>query len=169
MSDTPKLGRKSSRYADIEHLLPVEYQMETIRKLPDAPVAGSGKSPGKEFLMACRRRGTYIAEHFPDRVQYGRPRSKFTKAEVEEDAMKRMLPRALEVLQRQLDHADPKVAQAAAIKVVEYNKGKPTQNINANVDNVNRIVYESAAWRPLGEVVDHEGEPLELPPVEDVA
>lgn len=171
MEQAEKPGRKSRRYADIEHLLPTEHQMVTINQLPDAPKKGTGRRPGKEWLFACRQRGVYIAEHFPERTKVGRPRTNFTKAEIEEDAMKRMLPRALEVLQSQLDHIDPKVAQAAAIKVVEYNKGKPTQNINANVDNVNRIVYESAAWRPLaeaGEIVEAV-EPIELPPIDDVA
>lgn len=162
---------KSERHEDIEHLLPEELRMENIRKLPDAPQKGVKKGPGPLFLSACRRRGQAIMKLKPE-IKQGRPRTKFSREEVEEDAMKRMLPKALAVLDAQLDSHDPRVQQAAAIKVVEYNKGKPTQNVVAQVDNVNRIVYESAAWRPTNgdDVIElGPGDLLELPPVDDVA
>lgn len=162
---------KSHRHEDIEHLLPEDLRMENIRNLPDAPKKGVKKGPGPLFLGACRRRGQAIMKLKPE-IKQGRPRTKFSREEVEEDAMKRLLPRALRVLEEQLEANDPRVRQAAAIKVVEYNKGKPTQNVVAQVDNVNRIVYESAAWRPSEDAEEIEISPaeiLELPPAGDVA
>lgn len=160
---------RKNKYTEIEHTFPKEHQLATIMQLPDAPKKGSGKSPGPVYLQALRDRRNWLKEQGLMKPE-GRPRTKFTKTEVEEDAMRRMLPKALQVLEEQLDAHDPKVRQSAAVKVVEYVKGKPTQTIHAQMDNVNRIVYESAAWRPSGEIVEGELIPLpELLPADDVA
>lgn len=150
-TDPPKraFGRKSRKYAEFEHLLPEDLRMESILQLPDAPKKGERTSPGPIYLGACRRRGAALRKLNPE-IRMGRPRTKFSREEIEEDAMKRMMPKALQVLEEQLDSHDPRVRQSAAIKVVEYNKGKPTQTVQAEVQNVTSIVYESAAWRPQG-------------------
>lgn len=104
----------------------------------------------------------------------GRPRTRFSKAEAEERALERMLPKALQVLEQQLDSPDLRVQQAAAVKVIEYVKGKPVQQINANVAQVAEIRYVSAAWdptaalgggHPVVEAIEmSEDDLLELPP-----
>jgi len=160
---------RKSKYAELEHTFPEEFQLTTIMALDDAPRKGTGRPPGPMYLQALRARRNYLRERGISAPE-GRPRTKFTKAEVEEDAMRRMLPKALQVLEEQLDANDPKVRQAAAVKVVEYVKGKPTQTIHAQMDNVNKIVYESAAYRPQEEIVDAEFTPLpELLPADGVA
>lgn len=78
----------------------------------------------------------------------GRIHTKVTRAEAEEAALQRMMPKALKVLDEQLDDPDQRVRQSAALKVLEYVKGKPTQRVEQQVDQVQRIVYESAAYRP---------------------
>jgi len=105
----------------------------------------------------------------------GRPRTKYTRAEAEAAALERMMPKALKVLESQLDSKDLRVQQSAAIKVLEYVKGKPVQQINQQLAQVTEIRYESAAWNPstvLGggfpEVVEiDESDLLELPEPEE--
>ncbi len=95
----------------------------------------------------------------------GRPRTHFSKEEAEEKAMERMLPKALQVLQVQLDSPDERVSQAAAVKVLEYVKGKPKQTVDSNVKQIAAIRYESAAWSPSGPLPKEilESQLLELP------
>jgi hypothetical protein len=76
----------------------------------------------------------------------GRPRTKFTKAEKEQAALDKLMPKALKVLEEQLDDKDPRVRQAAAIKVIEYRKGKPTQMVKQEIDQrISAIRFETAA------------------------
>lgn len=75
------------------------------------------------------------------------PRTKFTRAEKEAAALEKLMPKALKVLQEQLDDEDPRVRQSAAIKVMEYVKGKPTQTLKADIDQrVTAIRFETAAF-----------------------
>jgi hypothetical protein len=75
----------------------------------------------------------------------GRARTRFTKAEREQHALDKLMPKALKVLEEQLDDKDPRVRQAAAIKVIEYRKGKPTQMIKQDIAQVTAIRFETAA------------------------
>jgi hypothetical protein len=75
----------------------------------------------------------------------GKARQKFTKAEKEQAALDKLMPKALKVLEEQLDDKDPRVRQAAAIKVIEYRKGKPTQMIKQDISQVTAIRFETAA------------------------
>lgn len=76
-----------------------------------------------------------------------RARTQFTKAEKEAAALDRLMPKALKVLKEQLDDEDPRVRQSAAIKVMEYVKGKPTQTLKADIDQrVTAIRFETAAF-----------------------
>lgn len=84
----------------------------------------------------------------------GRPRTKYSRKEVEARALERMMPKALKVLDQQLESLDERVRQSAAVKVLEYVKGKPVTPIAAQIQNVTKITYEAAAWDPeaaLGE------------------
>ena len=77
----------------------------------------------------------------------GTGRTKFTRAEREEAALAKLMPKALKVLQEQLDDDDPRVRQSAAIKVMEYVKGKPTQTLKQDIDQrVTAIRFETAAF-----------------------
>lgn len=91
----------------------------------------------------------------------GRPRIRYSKKEAEERALEKMVPKALRVLDVHLESEDERVQQAAAIKVLEYVKGKPTQRIEQTGDNVHTIVYQSAAWQPLPEIEGAEFRELE--------
>jgi hypothetical protein len=76
----------------------------------------------------------------------GRPRTKFSKAEREQAALEKLMPKALKVLEEQLDDKDPRVRQSAAIKVIEYRKGKPTQMVKQEIDQrISAIRFETAA------------------------
>ncbi len=75
------------------------------------------------------------------------PKRKFTRAEREAAALEQLMPKALKVLKEQLDDEDPRVRQSAAIKVMEYVKGKPTQTLKADIDQrVTAIRFETAAF-----------------------
>lgn len=79
----------------------------------------------------------------------GRPRTRYTKKEAEARALERMVPKALKVLETQLDSVDQRVQQSAAVKVLEYTKGKPVQQIQQQVHQIAEIRYEAAAWDPM--------------------
>lgn len=96
----------------------------------------------------------------------GRPR-KPTAKEAEEKALDRMLPKALRVLEEQLDDEDQRVRQKAAIDVINRVKGKAAETVKMTNDATHTIRYESAAWTWGRDVIDGEvveEEPLELPP-----
>jgi hypothetical protein len=96
----------------------------------------------------------------------GRPRTKFKRSEVTEQALARLEPKAIKVLEEQLSSQDARVAQRAAQLLIEWKRGKAPQSIKTQNETATVVRYESAAWRPLkeieSEVVDQE--PDELPP-----
>lgn len=105
----------------------------------------TGASP--EHMREMTRKRMEMAKLDPSK-KGGRPRTRFTKKEAEADALQRMMPRALAVLEEQLESTDQRVRQAAAVKVLEWAKGKPVQAIQQQVAQITEIRYESAAWTP---------------------
>lgn len=82
----------------------------------------------------------------------GRPRTRYSKKEAEERALANLVPKALKVLELHLDSEDERVQQAAAVRVLEWEKGKPTQRVESTGNQVHTVVYESAAWTPVVEI-----------------
>lgn len=80
----------------------------------------------------------------------GRPKTKFSRAEITERALERLEPLALKVLGDQVKNKDldPSDRRAAAIKILEYRRGKPTQAIKVDQNQVTTIRFETAAWVP---------------------
>lgn len=76
----------------------------------------------------------------------GRAKTKISRAEAEEKALQRMVPRALKVLAAQLESEDERVQAAAAREVLDRAKGKAAQTIKQTGTQVHKVVYESAAW-----------------------
>lgn len=97
--------------------------------------------------MAAMRAGYAAAKN-----KGGQPR-KVTVREARENALAELEPKAIQVLRSQLDHEDPKIQQSAAIKVIEYARGKPTQQIKQET-TITAIEYQSAAWRPMRLALD---------------
>ena len=109
------------------------------------PKKGNGASAERMRELTARR--MELAKTDPSKLG-GRPRTRFSKKEAEARALERMLPKALKVLETQLDSVDQRVQQAAAVKVLEYVKGKPVQQIQQQIQQVAEIRYEAAAWDP---------------------
>jgi hypothetical protein len=65
-----------------------------------------------------------------------------------EEALGKLEPIAMEVLERQLRSEDERIAQNAAKLLIELRRGKPKQQIDQKTDQVTVIRYESAAWQP---------------------
>ena len=80
----------------------------------------------------------------------GRPKTKFTRAEITARTLERLEPKALKVLREQIENEDldPSDRRAAAIKILEYQRGKPTQAIKMDQTGVTTIRFETAAWIP---------------------
>lgn len=108
------------------------------------PSPGRGQSA--EFMHAIRERRDEMAKLDPTK-KGGRPRTKFTKKEATEHALERLEPMALKVLERQLKSPDERVRQAAAVKILEWKRGKPGQSIKVDQDAVTTIRYETVAFR----------------------
>jgi len=81
----------------------------------------------------------------------GKPKTIMERKEREEflAALDRMEPRALERLEEQLEHPDPRIVQSAMKLIMEYRRGKPAQTIRQQTDTVQTIRFESAAFRPM--------------------
>jgi HEAT repeat protein len=96
-------------------------------------------------LVEIRRK--YAREGRPEAMG-GRPRTKRSRAEAEEDALQKMVPKALKVLEEQLDDPDERVRQSAAVKVLEWGKGKPSQSVKIDGDQTHTIRYETVISLP---------------------
>lgn len=73
-----------------------------------------------------------------------------TREEAVNRALERLEPVALKVLEKQLkdENLDPSDRRAAAIKIIEYRRGKPTQALKVDSQQVSTIRFETAAWIP---------------------
>jgi len=127
-----------------------------------------GQSP--EFMARIRAiRDAKIAAG-DDSARPGPAKKKYTRAEITERALERLEPKALKVLEEQIKNEalDPSDRRAAAIKILEYRRGKPTQAIKVDQNQVTTIRFETAAWVPgmaqASSASIETGETLELPP-----
>ena len=84
----------------------------------------------------------------------GRARIRRKRHEIEEDAIQKLIPQALKVLEEQLYDPDERVRQAAAVKVLEWGRGKPQQAVKVEGDSVHTIRYETVVALP--EVIEIE-------------
>jgi hypothetical protein len=110
------------------------------------PAADALPEPGSaEWMRHITAQRMEMAKTDPSK-KGGRARTRLTKAEAEEMALQRMLPKALKVLEAQLDDEDQRVRQKAAIEVIDRVKGKAAQTIKSEGSQVHTLRYESAAW-----------------------
>jgi DNA repair exonuclease SbcCD ATPase subunit len=79
------------------------------------------------------------------------------EAETEEvaESLERLEPIALKVLESQLESLDERIRQSASKLLLEWQRGKPKQQIQQTNDNVTVIRYESAAWIEAPAEVEH--------------
>lgn len=102
-------------------------------------------------------------------IKTGPPR-KVTREQAVDNALARLEPVALKLLEKQLkdENLDPGDRRAAAIKILEYRRGKPTQALKVDSQQVSTIRFETAAWIPGMEQASSAslemGNTLELPP-----
>lgn len=90
-----------------------------------------------------RRRAERIANG-DTRAKGGRDR-KATREEAKEQALEKLVPRAIKELEKQLSDEDPKIRQTAAIKILEWGKGKPRQTVENVGEQTTVIRYETGA------------------------
>jgi hypothetical protein len=109
----------------------------------------AGRKPSKELIekmqagrLATGRKGGPVRK---------KRRSEIA-AEIEADKMAALEERAYEVLETQLYSEDETIAQKAAMKVLEYQRGKPVSRVE--VDTTEKIVYEVAYAGPPAEIVE---------------
>jgi len=123
----------------------LENNIANLQKVEGAPKKGQ-RGASKEYMNALRKRRNEMAKFDPSK-NGGRPkRPKMTRAQATEAALERLEPMALRVLEVQLKSVDERVRQNAAIKILEWKRGKPGQNINVNSDTVHTIRYETIAF-----------------------
>ena len=146
---------------------------EEVPKIISKPKLNPGRTP-EELAVIRAKKDAMIArgELIP-----GRPRTKFSRAEATERALARLEPQALKVLADQVndENLDPGDRRAAAIKILEYRRGKPTQAIKVDGQQVTTIRFETAAWvagmHKASSASLESADMLELPPgsVEELA
>lgn len=107
------------------------------------PLTGRGASA--ERMREITRARMEAAKLDPAK-KGGRPKTKLTRTEATEAALARLEPSAIKVLEEQLASPDERVAANAAKLLLEWKRGKPSQQIKS--DSVTKIVYEAAAWMP---------------------
>lgn len=104
-----------------------------------------GRTP--EEMREMTRLRLEMAKTDPSKLG-GRPRTRRKKSEVEEDAINKLVPRAIQVLEEQLYDDDPQTRQRAAVKILEWGKGKPAQSVKVEGDSVHTIRYETVVALP---------------------
>lgn len=112
------------------------------------PKVEGGRGASKEFMAAITARRLAMGKTDPSK-KGGRPRTKFSKAELEQRAIERMTPVALKLLETQLkdEKLTPRERREVAKLVLEYKLGKPTQKIEQKVDQrISAIRFETAAF-----------------------
>lgn len=134
---------------------------------PDEPKKGKRGASRERMLELVEIRRKYAAEGRPHAMG-GRYRTKRTRAEAEEDALQKMVPKALKVLEEQLDDPDERVRQSAAVKVLEWGKGKPSQSIKVDGAQTHTIRYETVVSLPdvIAELPDAEQVMDEIEPAD---
>jgi len=134
-------------------------RLEAYRNHPGSQPRGKGKiGASAEYMNAIRMRRDEMAKIDPSK-KGGRPRTKFSKAEATEHALERLEPLALKVLERQLKSPDERVRQSAAVKILEWKRGKPGQTLKVDSEAVHTIKYETVAFGKIPPPMD-----LELSP-----
>jgi hypothetical protein len=117
----------------------------------------------REHMLEMTARRLELAKTDPSK-KGGRARTRYRKHEIEEHALKKLWPKALAVLEQQLESPDERVRQKAALEVIAYVKGKPTQTQKVESNETHTIVYESAAWMPVIDL-----DPVETPELDPAA
>ena len=84
----------------------------------------------------------------------GKSLKELTPEEVE-SKLAELEPQALSVLASQLESLDERVRQSAAKLLLEWQRGKPKQQVQQTTDMITTIRYESAAWSPA-EIIEAE-------------
>lgn len=68
------------------------------------------------------------------------------RLQLREKELARLEPIAIEKLEEQLQHPDPRIVQAAAKMILDHKWGRPVQRQEVKSDQtVTKVVYESAA------------------------
>jgi hypothetical protein len=132
-----------------------QYEVKTVTDKQEPKPKHEAKSDGRRnngasaerMAELTKRRFELAAEGDKDALG-GRPKTKFSRAEITERALERLEPQALKVLAEQIKNKDldPGDRRAAAIKILEYRRGKPSQAIKVDSNQVTTIRFETAAW-----------------------
>lgn len=130
---------------------------DELKKIAGAPKKG-GKGASPEYMRALTKRRMEMIKR--GEIKTGPARKKFSRSEVEQNAMALLVPKAIRVLKAQLNSEDEAVAQRAAVKVLEWERGKPAQTIRTDGESIHTIRYET--------VVTQAAEFIELPDAEAV-
>jgi hypothetical protein len=143
--DTEKL--KIAEVVISDEQLDEEVHLDELKKIPGAPKKGQ-RGASKEYMKAIRKRRDEMSKVDPSR--HGGRTKKPSRAEITERALERLEPMALRVLEVQLKSVDERVRQTAAIKILEWKRGKPGQTVQVNSDAVHTIKYETVAFGAAG-------------------
>jgi hypothetical protein len=97
-----------------------------------------------EQLQAARRaKAEETGDHH---AGFGGRRRRPRISDVTEDALKKLEPRALQVIEEMLYDEDVKIRRDGAFRLLAYTKGQPTQRVET--DHVERIEYVLAEHEP---------------------
>ena len=80
-----------------------------------------------------------------DTAAKGGAQKKPTREEAREKALERLVPQAIKKLESQMNSEDERIAQTAAIKILEWGKGKPKQVVENTGEQTTVIRYETSA------------------------
>lgn len=119
------------------------HKTELARAVATDSLPAPGSPEWETLLERAREETQYLPE----------PQS---LTEAEHYSYQRLLPKAFEVIESQLDSEDERVAQKAAVHVIEQVKGKAPQTVKTVGEQVHTVRYESAAWTWGKEVLDAE-------------
>jgi len=137
----------------------IEMNIEDLKKIEGAPRKGQ-RGASKEYMDALRARRKEMAKTDPTKNGGRHKKPRLTRAQATEAALDRLEPMALRVLESQLKSVDERVRQTAAIKILEWKRGKPSQQIKVDGEQVHTVRYETVAFAGTALPPKHD---LELP------
>lgn len=127
----------------------IERMTAQMKKMQEAG-AVTKKGASREYMQLMARRRTLQGKIDPTKAP-GRARTKYRRAEIEQNAIDELVPKAIKVLRQQIDDKtlDPADKRAAAKMILEWGKSKPAQKIEQKVDGVTSIRFETVAFGEL--------------------
>jgi hypothetical protein len=144
----PGSPKKRERRERAQHNGEVTSPQPIAEILPDVVEDLKPKRKGRtaEEMREMTRKRMEMAKTDPTKLGGRRRKPRIT--EIEADAIAKLVPKAIRVLEEQLDSEDETIQARAAVKILEWGKGKPAQSLKLEGEQLHTLRYETVVMIP---------------------